>query len=185
MACFLVLEEGNRIKISNLVIYRFMRSKYIITFESELLFSMDTQVITKLKIFKPTYEVFEAIVDPEKMANYWFSSGTDRVSKGKTITWRYEEYGAEGVIKVSEVVENKKIVFSWGEEREETLVTITLERIDQTTTIIEVNESGFKEDDPDLLNKMVGQKGGWVYMLTCLKGYLENGINTLRASLVH
>jgi uncharacterized protein YndB with AHSA1/START domain len=146
---------------------------------------VDTQVITKFKIYKPANEVFEAVVDPEKMANYWFSSGTDRVAKGKTITWRYEEYGAEGVIKVSEVVDNKKIVFSWGDEGEETLVTITLERIDQTTTIIEVNESGFKEDDPDLLNKMVGQKGGWVYMLTCLKGYLENGINNLRASLVH
>jgi uncharacterized protein YndB with AHSA1/START domain len=146
---------------------------------------VDTQVITKFKIYKPANEVFEAVVDPEKMANYWFSSGTDRVAKGKTITWRYEEYGAEGVIKVSEVVDNKKIVFSWGDEGEETLVTITLEKIDQATTIIEVNESGFKEDDPDLLNKMLGQKGGWVYMLTCLKGYLENGINNLRASLVH
>jgi uncharacterized protein YndB with AHSA1/START domain len=146
---------------------------------------METQVITKFKIYKPANEVFEAVVDPKKMANYWFSSGTDRVSNGKTITWRYKEYGAEVVIKVSEVVDNKKIVFSWGGEGEETFVTITLESIDPTTTIIKVNESGFKEDDPDLLNKMVGQKGGWVYMLTCLKGYLENGVNTLRASLVH
>lgn len=146
---------------------------------------MDTQVITKFKIYKPVNEVFEAVVDPKKMANYWFSSGTDRVENGKIITWRYEEYGAEVVIKVSEVVDNKKIVFSWGSEGEGTLVTITLDSIDQTTTIIKVNESGFKEDDPDLLNKMVGQKGGWVYMLTCLKGYLENGVNTLRASLVH
>jgi uncharacterized protein YndB with AHSA1/START domain len=146
---------------------------------------MNTQVITKFKIYKPANEVFEAVVDPEKMANYWFSSGSDRVAQGKTITWRYEEYGAEVVIKVSEVVENKKIVFSWGVEGEETLVTITLERIDQTTTLIEVNESGFKEDAPDLLNKMVGQKSGWVYMLTCLKSFLENGVNNLRASLVH
>lgn len=146
---------------------------------------METQVVTKFKIFKPVNEVFEAIVDPEKMANYWFSTGTDRVGQGKTITWRYEEYGAEGVIKVLEVVDNKKIVFSWGEEGEETIVTITLDEIDQATTIIVVNESGFNEDDPDLLNKIVDQKGGWVYMLTCLKGYLENGVNNLRASLVH
>jgi uncharacterized protein YndB with AHSA1/START domain len=146
---------------------------------------METQIATKFKIFKPANEVFEAIVDPGKMANYWFSSGTDRVALGKTITWRYDEYGAEGVIKVSEVENNQKIVFSWGEEGKETTVSITLIAIDQATTIIEVIESGFKEDDPDLLNKMVGQKGGWVYMLTCLKGYLENGVNNLRASLVH
>ena len=146
---------------------------------------MDTQITTKLKIFKPANELFEAIVDPEKMANYWFSSGTARVEQGKTITWRYDEYNAEGVIQVLEVEENKKIVFSWGADEEETVVTITFEELDNSSTIIQVNEAGLKEDDPELINKMLGQKEGWVYMLTCLKAYLENGITTMRASLVH
>ncbi|MEJ9229898.1 SRPBCC family protein [Peribacillus butanolivorans] len=146
---------------------------------------MDTQVTTKFKILKPVNEVFEAIVDPEKMSNYWFSSGTGRVEQGKTITWRYDEYNAEGVINVLEVEEDKKIVFSWGEYGQETVVTITLKELDNTSTIIEVNELGFKKDDPEIINKMIGQKEGWVYMLTCLKGYLENGINNLRASLIH
>ncbi|MBM7693745.1 uncharacterized protein YndB with AHSA1/START domain [Peribacillus deserti] len=146
---------------------------------------MDTGITTKLKIMKPANEVFEAIVDPEKMSNYWFSSGTGRVEQGKTITWRYDEYDAEGIIKVLEVVENKKIVFSWGGSSQETVVTITLKELDKTAAIIEVNESGLKEDDPEIVNKMLGQKEGWVYMLTCLKGYLENGANTLRASLIH
>ncbi|MGE7766375.1 SRPBCC family protein [Peribacillus sp. NPDC096540] len=146
---------------------------------------MDTQVTTKFKILKPVNEVFEAIVDPEKMSNYWFSSGTGRVEQGKTITWRYDEYNAEGVINVLEVEEDKKIVFSWGGHGQETVVTITLKELDNTSTIIEVNELGFKEDDPEIINKMIGQKEGWVYMLTCLKGYLENGISNLRASLIH
>ena len=90
---------------------------------------MDTQVTTKFKILKPANEVFEAIVDPEKMSNYWFSSGTGRVEQGKTITWRYDEYNAEGVINVLEVEENKKIVFSWG-EGQETVVTITFKELD-------------------------------------------------------
>ncbi|QED49400.1 SRPBCC family protein [Cytobacillus dafuensis] len=146
---------------------------------------MDTQVITKLKILKPANEVFEAIVDPEKMANYWFSSGTARVEQGKKIIWRYDEYNAEVVINVLEVEKNRKIVFSWGKEGQETVVTIELKDLDHTSTIIEVNESGLKEDDPEIVSKMIGQKEGWVYMLTCLKGYLENGINILRASLIH
>jgi len=146
---------------------------------------MDTQVTTKFKILKPVNEVFEAIVDPEKMSNYWFSSGTGRVEQGKTITWRYDEYNAEGVINVLEVEEDKKIVFSWGGYGQETVVTITLKELVNTSTIIEVNELGFKEDDPEIINKMIGQKEGWVYMLTCLKGYLENGISNLRASLIH
>ena len=145
---------------------------------------MDTQLITKLKILKPAKDVFEAIVDPEKMSNYWFSSGSGRVEQGKTITWRYDEYNAEVVINVLEIKGDKEIVFSWGEYGQETVVTIILKELDDKSTIIEVNESGLKEDDPEIVNKMIGQKEGWVYMLTCLKGYLENDITNLRASLV-
>jgi uncharacterized protein YndB with AHSA1/START domain len=146
---------------------------------------MNTEITTKMKILKPVIEVFEAIVDPEEMGNYWFSSGTGRVETGKTITWRYNEYNAEGIVHVSEVVENERIIFSWGGEGQETVVTITLEALDKSSTLIKVIESGLQEDDPETVNKMLGQKEGWVYMLTCMKGYLENGINNLRASLIH
>ncbi|MED1203234.1 SRPBCC family protein [Heyndrickxia acidicola] len=146
---------------------------------------MDTQVTTKMKILKPANEVFEAIVDPEKIGNFWFSRSSERWEEGKTIALRYDEYNAQGDIKVLEVEENKKMVFSWGGYGQETVVTITLKELDRSTTIIEVNESGLKEDDPEIVNKMMGQKEGWVYTLTCLKGYLENGVNTLRASLIH
>jgi uncharacterized protein YndB with AHSA1/START domain len=143
------------------------------------------QVKTKFKINKPTSDVFEALVDPNKMANYWFSSGSARVEQGKIITWRYDEYNAEVVIKVLEVEDNQKIVFSWGPEQEGTVVTMTLTESNRNSTIIEVTESGFKEDDPNLLERMVDQKGGWVYMLVGLKAYLENDVNTLRAALIH
>ncbi|WP_152658607.1 SRPBCC family protein [Oceanobacillus sp. CFH 90083] len=147
---------------------------------------MNTQVTTKFKIHKPANEVFEAIVDPMKIGNFWFSSSSERWEQGKSITLRYDEYKAEDIINILKVEENKKIKFSWGEEsNEETVVTITLKELDNTSTIIEVNESGLKEHDPEIVNKMLGQKEGWVYMLTCLKGYLENGIRDLRASLIH
>ncbi|MFD2924042.1 SRPBCC family protein [Halobacillus naozhouensis] len=146
---------------------------------------MNTEIITKLKINKPASEVFEAFVSPAKIGNFWFSSSSERWQQGKTITLRYDEYNAEGKIKVLEVEDNKKIVFSWGEEHnEETVVAITLKGSD-TSTIVKVIESGLKEDDPEIVAKMIGQKEGWVYTLTCLKGYMENGVNNLRASLVH
>ncbi|MFD1356972.1 SRPBCC family protein [Fictibacillus halophilus] len=147
---------------------------------------MDTQVITKMKIVKPAADVFEAIVDPEKIGGFWFSSSSERWSQGRTVILRYDEYNAEGAIKVLEIEENKRIVFSWGAEHDEgSIVTITLTELDDESTKIEVVESGLKEDDPDVVNKMMGQKEGWVYTLTCLKGYLENDVNTLRASLIH
>jgi uncharacterized protein YndB with AHSA1/START domain len=147
---------------------------------------MDTQVITKMKIVKPAADVFEAIVDPEKIGGFWFSSSSERWGQGRTVILRYDEYNAEGAIKVLEVEENKRIVFSWGAEHDEgSIVTITLTELDDESTKIEVVESGLKEDDPDVVHKMMGQKEGWVYTLTCLKGYLENDVNTLRASLIH
>ncbi|WP_392391386.1 SRPBCC family protein [Neobacillus jeddahensis] len=144
------------------------------------------EITTKFKIDQPTKEVFDAIVNPNKIGNFWFSSSSERWEQGKMVTLRYDEYEAKGVITVLEIQENKKIVFSWGAESGEgTVVTITLEDLDHTSTKIEVIESGFKEDDPEIVNIMLGQKGGWVYMLSCLKAYLEQGITTLRASLIH
>lgn len=146
---------------------------------------MNMNVTSKMKIYKPVDVVFEAIVSPEKMGGYWFSSGTSRVEQGKKITWKYDEYNAEGDIFVLNVEENKEIVFYWGGQDQETTVTLVFNAVDEESTILEVIESGFKADDPDVMAKMMGQKEGWVYMLSCLKAYLENGITTLRASLVH
>ncbi|MGG0277374.1 SRPBCC family protein [Bacillus rhizoplanae] len=136
--------------------------------------------LTKLKILKPTNEVFEAFVDPSKIGNFWFSSSSERWEQGKTVTLRYDEYDAQGDIEIMEVEINKKIVYQWAEGH---IVTITLKELDNSSTIIEVNEEGFKENDYELISQLIDNKEGWVYMLTCLKGYLEYGVN-LRAALV-
>lgn len=145
---------------------------------------MTIQVHTKFKIMKPAHEVFNAFIEPELMANFWFSSASEKMEEGKTITWRYEEYNAEVELTVVELQEDQKIVFKWGPAEEEHTVSITLNELDETSTIIEVNESGWNENDPDLINNLLGNKEGWVYMLTCLKGYLENGSTNLRAAIV-
>ncbi len=133
-----------------------------------------------MKILKPTHEVFEAFVDPLKIGNFWFSSSSERWEQGKTITLRYDEYDAKGDIEIIEVVTNKKLVFKWNEGY---IVTITLEELNNSDTIIQVIEEGFNENDDELILKLVDNKEGWVYMLTCLKGYLEYGVN-LRVALV-
>lgn len=139
--------------------------------------------LTKMKIVKPAHEVFEAFVDPAKIGNFWFSSSSERWEPGKTITLRYDEYEARGDIEIMEVDVNRKIVFRWGANGEGHIVTITLKELDNASTIIEVNEEGFKENDDELISQIIDNKEGWVYMLTCLKGYLEYGVH-LRAALV-
>jgi len=141
-------------------------------------------ILTKFSIGRPAHEVFEAFVDPAKIGNFWFSSSSDRWEAGKTITLRYEEYNATVVIKVKEVERNQKIVFVWEGHGEEHVVTITLQEVDEARTVIEVNEEGFSQDDPEFVSKLVDNKEGWVFVLTCLKAYLEFGVKDLRAGLV-
>jgi len=135
--------------------------------------------ITKMKILKPAHDVFEAFVDPGKIGNFWFSSSSERWEQGKTITLRYDEFNAEGQIQIVEIEKDKKIVFNWGNT-----VTISLKETEPKTTIVEVIEEGFDENDPQLIEKLLDNKEGWVFMLTNLKAYLENGIRTLRTGLV-
>ena len=129
-------------------------------------------------------DVFEALVNPDRMSNYWFSSGSGRLEQGKTITWRYEEYNAEVDIHVLELESSKKIVFRWGATDDGHVVTITLHELDHASTRIEVNEEGFDEQDENLIRNLLDNKEGWVYMLTCLKAYLECGVRSLRAGIV-
>ncbi|MFC5450851.1 SRPBCC family protein [Paenibacillus aestuarii] len=138
--------------------------------------------LTKMSTLKPAHEAFEAFVDPGKIGNFWFSSSSGRWEAGKTFTLRYDEYQAQVEIAVKEVAANEKILFQWGGEAN--TVTILFRDMGDSRTIVEINEEGFDENDPELLHKMIGNKEGWVYVLTCLKGYLEFGINRLRAGIV-
>ncbi|XXM73277.1 SRPBCC family protein [Lysinibacillus sphaericus] len=135
---------------------------------------------TKMNIRKPAGKIFEAFVDPEKIGRFWFSSSSERWEVGKTITLRYEEYNAEGKIQIKEIMENEKIVFGWAEGH---IVTINLFPSEQDSTIVEVHEEGFDDRDENFIGQLVDNKEGWVYMLSCLKAYMEFGVN-LRAGLV-
>jgi uncharacterized protein YndB with AHSA1/START domain len=146
-------------------------------------FILSIQVNTKIKIAAPAEAVFEALVDPEKIGHYWFSSGSGRWDQGKTVTLRYAEYNATVDIQVREVQVNKKIVFQWSGPGEQ-VVTIALKALDDASTTIAVTQEGWKDDEESLISKLLDNKEGWVYMLTCLKAYLEFGVNQLRAGLV-
>lgn len=138
---------------------------------------------TKIIVRRPASDVFEAIVDPQKIGKFWFSSSSERWAKGKTITLRYDEYGAQGDIEVIDVVPNQKIVFAWAYSDGRHIVTIALTPAAGGGTVVEVLEEGFVEGDGRLIASLLDNKEGWVYMLTCLKGYLEYGAD-LRAAIL-
>ncbi|MDG5473223.1 SRPBCC family protein [Jeotgalibacillus sp. ET6] len=136
--------------------------------------------VSQMRIQKPAEEIFEAFVDPEKIGGFWFSSSSERWQEGKTVTLTYKEYDAEGDIKIIELLENEKIVFEWAGSH---AVTIHFLPEQSNSTIVKVKEDGFDNKDENLISQLLDNKEGWVYMLTCLKGYMEYGVS-LRASLI-
>lgn len=127
----------------------------------------------KIQIQKPVNEVFEAIVNPDKMSNYFIGNGSGRMIEGEEVIWNWREFEEEFPVKVIRVVENQKIIFVWDPE---TTVEITLFEQADKSTLVEVKE-GEKELTPDNLKWYGGNSEGWANFLACMKAYIEYGIN--------
>jgi len=140
-------------------------------------------VKTQMGILKSTQDVFEAIVDPQRMSGYFISSGSGRMESGITINWKWEDYGVEHDIKVQKVEENNSISFKWSASGVETIVEFTLEEKGESQTLIKVKETEWPLDEKGV-ERILGQTQGWVNMLCCLKAYVEYDINLRVGSLI-
>jgi len=134
------------------------------------------EITTKLQIGKPAHEVYEAIVDPEKMSNYFISSGSGRMEKGKTLQWRFPEFDMAFPIRVDKLRMDEYISYYWTVDGEELLVEITLLPADGGATIITVTEKS-RTNDAAGLKWLMQNTEGWANFLACLKAWLEYGIN--------
>ena len=134
------------------------------------------KVKVQMGILKPAHEVFEAIVDPEKMNKYFISKSIGRIESGKTITWMWEDFEAEIVIKVGKIETDKTVSFAWNGSGVECVVVITLEPRGENQTLVKVTEADWPADYKGATQCM-GQVEGWTHFLCCLKAYLEYGIN--------
>ena len=125
-------------------------------------------IVTKMQVNVPKENVFEAFVNPNQIGGFWFSSSSERWEQGKTITLCYEEYNAELEVQIGSIEDNKSIEFIWGNHP----VTIEFEGIGESTVVTTIE----KDFDTQDVEQLLGQKEGWVYMLSCLKAYLEHKI---------
>jgi len=130
----------------------------------------------QMGILKPAHEVFEAIVDQEKMNKYFISTSTGRMESGKALTWAWEDYDATHEIIVKDVEKDKVVSFTWEGSGIECLVVITLEQKGENQTLVKITESDWPADFEGA-NRCMGQVEGWTHFLCCLKAYLEYGVN--------
>ncbi len=139
------------------------------------------EIRTALLIDKPTDEVFDAIVDPSKMINYFISKSTGRLEEGKTVIWQFPEIDLEFPVHVKQIDPatasgDRYISFTWNDlESVETLVEISLEPKEHATLVIVKEKS--RDNNEAGIKWLKENTEGWANFLACLKAYLEYGIN--------
>lgn len=129
-----------------------------------------------MQIQKPIHEVFEAIILPEKMSNYFISQSTGIMEEGKNLIWKFPEFDFECPVKVQKIEKDKYISFYWENSGVDLLVEITLSENENNSTLVLISEKSM-ENNEEGLKWLSGNSFGWSNFLACLKAYLEYNIN--------
>lgn len=130
----------------------------------------------QMGILKPASLIFEAIIDPEQMKQYFISGSTGRMESGKTLAWTWDDFDAEHQIKIGKIEKDKTVSFEWNGSGVNCVVVITLEPNGNGKTLVKITESEWTADYKGA-DQCMGQVEGWTHFLCCLKAYLEYGIN--------
>ena len=134
------------------------------------------EIKAALQILKSTKEVFEAIVDPAQMQNYFISHSTGRMEEGKELQWLFPEFDMEFPVRVGKIEKDKYISYYWDIDDREHIVEITLTPFEGDAAVVTVTEKCVSGEDPGLA-WLQGNTEGWANFLACLKAWLEYGIN--------
>lgn len=126
-----------------------------------------------LQIQKPIHVVFDAIVNPTIITQYFISESSGPMEADKELHWEFGDFPGAFPITVKEVIPNKLVSFVWDEE---TIVKISLEEQADQSTVIHITE-GEKELNESNLEWLTGNTFGWGNFLDCMKAYLEYGIH--------
>jgi len=128
----------------------------------------------QMLIRKPVAEVFEAFIDPAITKYFWFTKGSNRLEKGKTITWEWEMYNISTKIFAREILPNKKIIIDWDEPP--TSVDFDFKTLSDGSTYVTIKHYGFNKTGDELLAAIKDSTGGFTTVLDGLKAFLEHNI---------
>lgn len=126
-------------------------------------------------IAKPPAVVFDAIVDPTKLAQYFVSRASGRLASEANVTWEWADVAATLAIEVVQYEQDKKVSFVWAASGTPTKVTLMLEPVGAGTKLV-ATEAPFALTEVGAARAM-HQTEGWTDFGCCLKAYLQHGID--------
>lgn len=134
-------------------------------------------VKAEMLIRKPLAEVFEAFMDPAITSKFWFTKGSGRLDSGKPIRWDWEMFGVSVEVSVKAIEANKRILVEWSSSggNPTTVEWLFAPRADDTT-FVTITESGFSGDGDEVVQKALNAQGGFTFLLSGLKAFLEHNI---------
>jgi uncharacterized protein YndB with AHSA1/START domain len=136
------------------------------------------QFHVQCKIRKPVSDVFDAVVNPEKLSAYFTTAGASApLVAGTTVMWDFADFPGAFPVHVVEVIPEKKVVLEWQAQKRDynTQVVMTFEQIQPDITQVKIAESGWEDNEQDIKSAF-GNCEGWSQMCACMKAYLEYGI---------
>ena len=131
---------------------------------------------SEMLIRKPVAEVFEAFVNPEITARFWFTKSTGRLEAGKHLTWTWEMYDISVQVNVKEVETGKRILIEWGNYGSMTTVEWVFTPYENDSTYVSITNSGFQGDGDKVVKDALDSKGGFTWVLAGLKALLEHDL---------
>jgi uncharacterized protein YndB with AHSA1/START domain len=131
-----------------------------------------------LQVLKPIAEVFDAIVDPDKMKNYFISQSSGYMKEGATLRWKFPEMDLEFEVTMGKIEKPGYISFHWdgAMDGEQTLVEMNLQAVENNITFITITEKR-KENNEKGIKWLKNNTEGWANFLACLKAWMEYGIH--------
>jgi uncharacterized protein YndB with AHSA1/START domain len=127
-------------------------------------------------INKPVATVFQAFINPEITAHFWFTKSSGNLEEGKSVTWTWEMYGNHSVtIKVLTIKENESITVQWGDD-EENVVEWEFDDLGESKTFVTITFNGITGTIEELCSQIRDTTEGFTLVLAGLKAYLEHNI---------
>ena len=132
---------------------------------------------TGMLIRKPVADVFEAFVNPDVTAKFWFTKGSGRLQPGRQVTWDWEMYGISIPVTAKTIEPNKRIVIEWPGYSNPTTVEWTFAPQEDGTTFVSITEAGFTGDGDALVKQVTDSTQGFSLVLAGLKALLEHEVS--------
>lgn len=136
------------------------------------------EIKAALQVLKPVSEVFDNIVDPDKMKNFFISESSGYMKEGEVLTWKFPEMDMQFPVIVGRIEKDNYISFSWdgAMDGEQTQVEITLKPVEAAITFITITEKSKPNNDAGI-KWLKSNTEGWANFLACLKAWMEYGVH--------